>query len=134
MRSGSRRTGRDLLRYGATVGLGLVVDIAAAVLALLSGAALVVATCIGFGAGAICNFILMRLWVFATADITRSGPSWALGYAGVVAAILATRVSVAALASAVFGPALQDGVVLAAAIAASFCVGFILSRKLFTAT
>ena len=116
----------EILRYGATMVLGLLVDIATAFLAAtVFGISLTVASALGVAAGAVFNFIVLKLWAFGDARPGRAAP---LRYLAAVAATMAVRSGTVWMLDLALPVATPPLVILCSAIAVSFFVNFLLSK------
>ena len=121
------RNRHEFLRYGATVVLGLVVDLAAARSALAIGTPLELAAVIGVACGAVFNFIVLDLWAFAGQKSKGAG-SRRLSYLGVIGITMAVRAVIVWILAALLPIQTAPMVILTLAVGVSFTVNFLLSK------
>lgn len=114
-------------RYGVTVVLGLVVDLASARGAVACGAPVEWAAVLGVACGAAFNYVLLERWVFqgARQDAATTRP---LRYLTVVMATMALRAGAVWMLQAVLPAATPVLAVLAGGAAMSFVAQFLLSK------
>ncbi len=119
----------ELARFGTVTVLGLIVDLAVAwVLAVVFSVSLPAAAAVGFGCGALVNYLLHGMWTFRTGQGVFSLRRMTL-YVIVLAAVLTVRISgVVMLTWIIGGPEGYELPVLMAATAASFVANYFLSK------
>lgn len=121
------RSRRDLLRYAATVALGLAVDLALARAALALGVPIALAAVLGVAGGAAFNYAMLAGWVFPGAGADGAIPR-PLRYLGALAATMAVRALGVSVLSAVLPGPTPPLVILGAAVGISFALNFLLSK------
>jgi putative flippase GtrA len=119
----------ELTRFGTVTVLGLIVDLAVAwTLAVIFLAPLPLAAAVGFGCGALLNYLLHGMWTFR-AGPGASAPRRVVLYVIVTTLVLAVRIlGVAILVSVTADPKGYELPILAAATVASFSVNYFLSK------
>ncbi len=122
----SRRR-HDFLRYGATVALGLVVDLTAARSALAFGVPLELSAIIGVACGALFNFIVLDLWAFAGQKAKGAG-SRQLRYLGALVITMAVRAAAVWSLAAILPAQTAPMIILCLAVGVSFTINFLLSK------
>jgi dolichol-phosphate mannosyltransferase len=121
------QTRRELLRYGATVTLGLVVDLAVARGAVAFGAPLEAAAALGVACGAAFNYALFELWAFR-------GPKRGVAimrtarYLGALGVSMAVRAAAVWALDGVLPDATPPLLILGGGVAVSFTINFLLAK------
>ena len=120
---------QELARFGTVTVLGLILDLAVAwTLAVVFSVPLPLAAAVGFGCGAILNYLLHRVWTFRAGSGAFVPRRVAL-YVVVLTLVLAVRIAgVAILAWLIGDPKGYELLILVAATAASFGVNYVLSK------
>ena len=120
---------QELARFGTVTILGLILDLAVAwTLSVVFSVPLPLAAAVGFGCGAILNYLLHRAWTF------RAGPGAFVPrrvalYVIVLTSVLTVRIAgVTILAWLIGDPKGYELPILVAATAASFVVNYLLSK------
>ncbi|RLK07367.1 GtrA family protein [Ruegeria conchae] len=121
------RKRHEFLRYGATVALGLIVDLAAARSVLAIGVPIELAAVIGVAFGAIFNFVVLDLWAFAGQKAIGSG-SRRLRYLGALGVTMAVRAAAVWVLAALLPAQTAPMVILCLAVGVSFTANFLLSK------
>lgn len=117
----------ELVRFFAVTVLGVIVDLAIAfVLHQWAGVPLWLAAATGFGIAAAANYVIHQSWSFRTGPLSlrRAGL-----YAVVALATLAVRVAIVALLDRLL-PGAWPLAILVAGAGGSFCVNFVLSKRI----
>ena len=119
----------ELVRFGMVTVLGLIVDLSIAwTLAVVFHVPLPAAAAVGFGCGALLNYLLHGMWTFGVAQGTFSARRVA-SYVIVLAVILTVRIaSVAVLTWIIEDPKGYELAVLVGATGVSFVVNYLLSK------
>ena len=119
----------ELTRFGTVTVLGLVVDLAVAwALAVMFFVSLPMAAAVGFGCGALLNYLLHGMWTFRSGQGVFSPRRMTL-YVIVLTAVLTMRILGVAILTWIIGdPKGYELPILVAATAASFLVNYFLSK------
>lgn len=118
----------EMLRFAVVLVAGLAVDLAVGfTLATLVGLPLALAAAVGFGAGALFNYVLHEFWTFGGADDGLS-PVRAGLYVMSSLVSLGVRVAVVAALSPLAVDAAARLGVLVVAVGCSFVANYLLSR------
>jgi putative flippase GtrA len=119
----------ELVRFGTVTVLGLIVDLTLAwTLAVVFHVPLPMAAAVGFGCGALLNYLLHGLWTFGIGRRAFSGRRLA-SYGIVLAAVLTVRIASVATLILIFGEASgSEFEILVAATGVSFAANFFLSK------
>lgn len=121
------QTRREVLRYGATVALGLVLDLAVALGAVAFGAPLKLSAVLGVACGAAFNYVLLEVWAFSG---PKSGVAAArpLRYFGALGVTMAVRAGAVWAFQAALPPGTGAMPILGAAVAVSFAANFLILK------
>ena len=119
----------ELTRFGMVTVLGLVVDLVVAwTFAVVFFVSLPMAAAVGFGCGALLNYLLHRIWTFRGGQEASSHRQLTL-YMIVLMVVLTVRIIGVAVLTLIIGdPRGYELPILVAATAASFVVNYFLSK------
>jgi putative flippase GtrA len=124
-----RQLMRELARFGMVTLLGLIVDLAVAiVLTRVAGLPLWLAAAVGFVSGAICNYIIHELWTF-THGARRLSNLRALRYILVVTVSFFARIGTVFLLQGLFSSENAELPILICAVGVSFLLNYVSSRR-----
>lgn len=118
---------REFVRYGVTVALGLVVDLAAARGAVSLGAPLELAAALGVACGAAFNYVLLELWAFSGPK-TVAATARPLHYLGALGVTMGVRAAAVWVLEAALPADTRAMLILGAAVVVSFAANFLLSK------
>ena len=118
---------REILRYGVTVALGLIVDLGTATVAVRLGAPLELAAVTGVACGAVFNYVLFEVWTFRGPKIV-SAAARPIRYLGALGVTMAVRASAVWVLESLLAASMPPLLILSGAVAVSFAANFVLSK------